>query len=170
MAIPQTKAELLSAIDTSYRKLAADLKTVPPEKVRDLSLEGHRAGTMISVADLMAYLIGWNELVLKWYRLKRDHLPVDFPETGFKWNELGLLAQKFYEDYAQLSYEELLARLAAAKDGIVSMVSECSNDGLYGGPWYEKYTLGRMIQLNTASPYANARSRLRRWKIEQGLP
>lgn len=169
MAIPQTKAGLLSAIDTSYRKLAADLQTVPPERVRDRSLEGHKAGTIISVADLVAYLIGWNELVLKWHRLKRDHLPVDFPETGFRWNELGLLAQKFYEDYAQLSYEELLARLAAAKDGIVSVVSECSDDELYNRPWYEKYTLGRMIQLNTASPYANARGRLRRWKVEQGL-
>ena len=169
MAIPHTKAELLSAIDMSYRKLAADLQTVPPERMRDCTLDGHTAGTLISVADLVAYLIGWNELVLKWHRQKRDHLPVDFPETGFKWNELGLLAQKFYRDYALLSYEELFARLATAKDSIVALVSECADDELYGLPWYEKYTFGRMIQLNTAAPYANARGRLRRWKAQQGL-
>ncbi|EQB9714967.1 ClbS/DfsB family four-helix bundle protein, partial [Yersinia enterocolitica] len=27
----------------------------------------------------------------------------------------------------------------------------------------EKWTMGRMIQFNTASPYANARGRLRKW-------
>lgn len=40
---------------------------------------------------------------------------------------------------------------------------------LYGAPWYEKYTLGRMIQFNTSSPYANARARLRKWKKDQGI-
>ncbi len=50
----------------------------------------------MSPADLVAYLIEWNNLVLKW--LDRDDRgePVDFPGAGFKWNELGLLAQKFY--------------------------------------------------------------------------
>ena len=43
------------------------------------------------------------------------------------------------------------------------------NDDLYGKPWYEAYTLGRMIQFNTASPFDNARKRLRRWKKEKGL-
>lgn len=30
--------------------------------------------------------------------------------------------------------------------------------------WYQKWTMGRMIQLNTSSPYDNARKRLRKWK------
>lgn len=38
----------------------------------------------MSPADLVAYLIGWNDLVLKW--LDRDDRgePVDFTEAGFK--------------------------------------------------------------------------------------
>ena len=40
---------------------------------------------------------------------------------------------------------------------------------LYGEAWYGKYPLGRMIQLNTSSPYANARARLRKWKKASGL-
>ncbi|WP_326491305.1 ClbS/DfsB family four-helix bundle protein, partial [Rhodovulum sulfidophilum] len=75
---------------------------------RTASMEGHAAGTMMSPADLVAYLLGWNELVLKW--LDRDDRgeAVEFPETGFKWNQLGSLAQKFYADYQHLDWHELL--------------------------------------------------------------
>ncbi|MFX4153989.1 ClbS/DfsB family four-helix bundle protein [Aliarcobacter butzleri] len=62
---------------------------------------------------------------------------VDFPETGYKWNQLGKLAQKFYEDY-KIS-------------------------------WHEKWTLGRMIQFNTSSPYANAKARIRKWKKSHNI-
>ena len=49
----------------------------------------------MSVSDLVAYLIGWGELVLKWNEKKEKREKVDFPETGYKWNELGKLAKKF---------------------------------------------------------------------------
>jgi len=117
----------------------------------------------MSVHDLAAYLLGWNELVLKWCRAKAAGQPVDFPETGYKWNELGRLAQKFYDDYAALPYSDLLDRLDSAKADIVALVEAESNEALYGRSWYEQWTQGRMIQFNTASPYANARTRLRKW-------
>lgn len=94
---------------------------------------------------------------------------MDFPETGFKWNQLGLLAEKFYYDYACLPYPDLLARLDSNKAAIAGLLEGLSDADLYGAPWYGKWTLGRMIQLNTSSPYANARIRIRRWKKLQGL-
>lgn len=118
----------------------------------------------MSVHDLVAYLIGWDELVLKWHERRSVGEVVDFPETGFKWNQLGELAQKFYADYADLSWPELLVRFEDAKDRIIALVEGYDNDQLYGAPWYEKYTMGRMIQFNTSSPYANARARLRAWQ------
>ena len=94
---------------------------------------------------------------------------VDFPETGFKWNELGKLAQKFYQDYHNEDFNQLKLKLDYTVDKIIVLINSKSNDQLYGISWYEKYTLGRMIQLNTSSPYANARLRLRKWKKEQGF-
>lgn len=35
---------------------------------------------------------------------------------------------------------------------------------LYEVTWYEKWTLGRMIQFNTSSAYLNAKNRIRKWK------
>ena len=100
--------------------------------------------------------------MLKWLGRDETGQPTDFPETGFKWNELGRLAQKFYRDYEATPYPELIEHLAAAKARIVSLIEALSNDDLYGRSWYEKWTMGRMIQFITASPYDNARGRLRK--------
>ena len=169
MSVPENKAELLEAIETTFGKLWRELATVPEGLAGEASLEGHAKGTVMNVRDLVAYLIGWNELVLKWHERRGAGLAVDFPEIGYKWNELGRLAGKFYADYAELSWPELLARLAAAKERIVELVGARTDAELYGAPWYEKYTMGRMIQFNTSSPYANARGRLRKWQKARGL-
>lgn len=167
MGVPANKDELLKAINTKFDKLIIDLRRVPLSVVDECCLEGHAKGTQMSVANLTAYLVGWNELVLKWLDRDAAGEPVDFPETGFKWNELGRLAQKFYRDYEGIPYPELIERLVGAKARIVSLIEARSNDDLYGRPWCEKWTMGRMIQFNTASPYANARGRVRRWLGEK---
>ncbi len=163
MGVPTSKADLLDAISKTFGNLISDLERVPPELARTASMEGHAAGTMISPADLVAYLLGWNELVLRW--LERDDRGevVEFPETGFKWNQLGLLAQKFYADYQHLDWQNLLIRLAAVNHRLVEAISSRTHDELYGSPWYGKWTKGRMIQFNTSSPYTNARARIRKW-------
>lgn len=169
MAVAQNKQQLIDAITLNYRRLVADLATIPLERAGECSLEGHVKGTRMSLCDLLAYLIGWNLLVQRWCAGRANGQVVAFPEVGFKWNELGRLAQKFYADYAVLSYPQRLERLEQAHRQILALVQRASDGELYGAPWYEKYTLGRMIQFNTSSPYANARTRVRQWKRHNGL-
>ena len=168
MAVPQNKQELLDAINTQYEKLLTVIQQVPTQRFNECSLEGHAKGTQMSVANLLAYLVGWNELVLKWLDADAAGNAIDFPETGFKWNQLGQLAQKFYRDYEGIAFEPLLDRLDTAKQRIVSIIQSRDNTELYECPWYEHWTMGRMIQFNTASPYENARGRLRKWLKTQG--
>lgn len=169
MAVPTSKDELLEAIDGAYAKLMKELATVPADRVEETTLEGHAQDTRMSVRDLVAYLTGWNELLLKWHARRDGGQAVDFPETGYKWNQLGALAQKFYADYDGIPFDQLLVRFADAKRRIVELIERHDDTALYGEPWYEAYTMGRMIQFNTSSPYANARGRLRRWKKENGI-
>lgn len=163
MSVPQTKAELLLAIDQNFSKLIRYLNTIPPEMTSGYVMEGHAKGTEMSVHDLVSYLLGWNSLVVKWVTSDAKGQPVDFPESGFKWNQLGLLAQKFYEDYSDLPYDALIAELQTVKIEIVTLIDERTDEVLYGKPWYAKWTMGRMISFNTSSPYANANGRLRKW-------
>ncbi|AEK35966.1 hypothetical protein CVAR_0614 [Corynebacterium variabile DSM 44702] len=168
VAVPQSKDELLDAIEDGYIKLVRDLERVPEDQAGEASLSGHKADTMMSPADLVAYLVGWNELVLSWHEQRARGDEPEFPAPGYTWNQLGDLAQQFYRDYADLSWAELLERFDQAKAGITSLIEGLSNEELYGEPWYGKYTAGRMIQFNTSSPYANARRRIRAWLREQG--
>ncbi len=164
MAVPKNKEELIFEIENNYSKLKKDLETIPTELTKEKELEGHAKDTKMSISDLVAYLIGWGELVLKWNRKKEYGEIVDFPETGYKWNELGKLAQKFYLDYENIDYPELLNKLEKTVDKIQKLIENNTNEELYGKPWYDKWTKGKMIQFNTSSPYKNARSRVRKWK------
>lgn len=166
MPVPANKEELLKAIETNYSKLKKELETISVEETAVKELDGHAKGTLMSIDNLLAYLVGWGELVLKWNKNRSENKPVDFPETGYKWNELGKLAQKFYADYQNDDFNTLIQKLDDTVKKITSLIQSKNNDELYGVGWYEKWTLGRMIQFNTASPYNNARGRIRKWKKE----
>ena len=143
-----------------------DYRSIPESKARDIGVEGNLKGTRISVSDTVAYLIGWGKLVLKWYDLKSQNKHVDFPETGYKWNQLGLLAESFHKEYRDWEYDVLLAELESIVDEILLLISNLSNHELYGVEWYEQWTLGRMIQFNTSSPMKNMRTKVRRFYRE----
>lgn len=169
MAVPVNKEELILAINTNYKKLKKELENIPIELTTLKDLEGHSKGTLMSINNLLSYLLGWQELVLKWNIKKQNKEEVDFPETGYKWNQLGKLAQKFYEDYKNDDFNTLLFKLDKKVEEILKLIENKSNKELYEVSWYEKWTLGRMIQFNTSSPYANAKARIRKWKKEHNI-
>ena len=164
MAIPKHKDELLKAITDNYHKLLSELSTIPADLTTTKELDGHAKNTFMSVKDLVAYLIGWGQLVLKWNDRKSKGLDVDFPDTGFKWNELGQLAQKFYKDYEKENFQMLLKKLEKTKNELLKLIESKTNKELYEMAWYNQWTFGKMIQLNSASPYKNAKDRIRKWK------
>ncbi len=162
-SVPKDKQQLLDAINTIFPKLMADYRAVPVDSSRICAIDGNVKGTKVSVCDTVAYLIGWATLVLKWHRLTAQNHNVDFPETGYKWNQLGLLAQHFQSNYRDWSYDALLIELEATIAEVNGLIDNQSDDELYGNAWYEKHTLGRMIQFNTSSPMKNVRSKVRRF-------
>ncbi len=163
MAIPSNKQELIEAINQEYGKLSLEFEKIDDKQANDPSLEGHAKGTKMSICNLLSYLIGWGELVLKWNKFHEKKIEIDFPEKGFKWTELGLLAQKFYKDYEDKSFPELQDLLDKTVSKILQLIDSTDNERLYGPGFYKHYPLGRMIQLNTSSPYKNARTRIRKW-------
>ncbi|EKO3629331.1 ClbS/DfsB family four-helix bundle protein [Vibrio metschnikovii] len=165
-SVPKNKDELELAINSIFPKLMADYHLIPESKSRKSGVEGNVKGTVISVSDTVAYLIGWGKLVLKWHQLRSRHQHVDFPETGYKWNQLGLLAEIFHKEYRDWKYNDLLIELESTINEILLLISSLSNHDLYGVAWYEQWTLGRMIQFNTSSPMKNVRTKVRRFNRE----
>ncbi|WP_425642227.1 ClbS/DfsB family four-helix bundle protein [Marinomonas gallaica] len=163
-SIPKNKDELLSAITAASSKLLEDYIAIPEDMSRVVGIEGNVKGTEISVCDTAAYLIGWGRLVLKWHSRMSSGQQVDFPETGYKWNQLGPLAQHFQEEYKDWSFISLQKALQQVTQEILALVQSLDNYDLYETLWYENYTLGRMIQFNTSSPMKNVRTKVRRFK------
>ncbi len=169
MAVPVNKKELIEAIETSYKKLREDLGDIPLDLTVAKEMEGHVKGSQMSVCNLIAYLVGWGNLVLKWHLVYSKGKMPDLPETGFKMNEMGRLAQKFYKDYENDDFKSLLKQYDDVVEKILNLIKSLDNEFLYKTDWYKKYPFGRMVQFNTSSPYANARSRIRKWKKSKGL-
>ncbi|QPL52289.1 ClbS/DfsB family four-helix bundle protein [Vibrio navarrensis] len=168
-SVPQSKDELLAAINSIFPKRVDDYRIVPESLSRKCEIEGNVKGTQISICDTVAYLVGWGKLVLKWHSLKSQGLPVDFPDTGYKWNQLGLLAVSFHDQYSDWKYEDLLKELDLTINELIYLVSSLDNEELYETAWYEKWTLGRMIQFNTSSPMKNMRTKVRRFNKNNEL-
>ena len=168
-SIPKNKEELLCAIRLAYGKLSTDYETIPEDLAREKGIEGNIKGTTVSVCDTLAYLLGWGKLILKWHDLKIKGEPVDFPETGFKWNELGALAQSFHPQYQDWSFKKLLCAFDATLFEILALIESIDNQSLYEVCWYEKWTFGRMIQFNTSSPMKNMRTKVRKFKRLKGI-
>ena len=164
MAIPSNKEELIKAIVVNHQKLMKELHLISIDDTTNKELQGHSKNKLISINNLVAYLVGWGQLVLSWHEKKSKQLHVDFPDTGFKWNELGQLAKKFYNEYEQDDFNSLLQKLDKTTSDILNLIDHKSNYELYEVTWYNKWTLGRMIQLNTSSPFKNATDRIRKWK------
>lgn len=164
MAIPKNKKELIQAIHDNHQKLENELSDISPSRATKKELEGHAKNTKMSINNLMAYLVGWGQLVLKWEDKKSKGQEVDFPDSGYKWNQLGLLAQKFYKDYEMDDLLTLKSKLDITIKEILHLIDKKTNKELYETLWYDKWTLGKMIQLNTSSPFKNAKDRIRKWK------
>ncbi|MCJ8318481.1 MAG: ClbS/DfsB family four-helix bundle protein [Colwellia sp.] len=163
-SIPQNKLELYQAIEQIFGKLLVDYSSIPEEYVRKIGVEGNVKGIEITVCDTLAYLIGWGKLVVKWHWLTDTGKFVDFPETNYKWNELGELAQSFYHQYRDQNYTDLITEFKTTTNDILLLIDSLSNHDLYGTAWYKKYTLGKMIQFNTSSPMKNMRIKVRKFK------
>lgn len=155
MVVLSIKVELLEVIVMIFDCFIIDFVRGLIDCVREVLFVGYVVGIMMSLVDLVVYLIGWNDLVFKWLDCDDWGELVDFFEVGFKWNEFGLLVQKFYWDYEVLDWVSLLVCLIEVKIWLVNMIFVWFDVEFYGGFWYGKWMKGWMIQFNMFFFYVN---------------
>ena len=51
-------------------------------------------------AEMIAYQLGWLDLIISWDKDEAAGKKVVTPCEGYKWNELGALYQSFYDRFA----------------------------------------------------------------------
>jgi len=161
--VPKNKDELLSEINKHFYKFLNTAKKINLENIHKKNIIWHKKDTFISAHNLVSYLNWRVLLVIKWIDFSETNIDFDMPETWYKWNQLWDLAIKFYDDFKDINYENLLLDLEKNYEIIIKIIQSKSNENLYEINWYTKYTLWRMIQFNTSSPCKNAYLKIKKF-------
>ncbi|QDU32774.1 hypothetical protein KS4_08080 [Poriferisphaera corsica] len=170
MPLAETKVELLAQLEKAYRLLDdefegmlegdANKKGVASSKSKD--------GEMVSCCEVVAYQIGWGGLLLGWEAAERDGQKAVMPCAGYKWNELGRLADRFYRENKGKSLKRLRSEWADIYAKIRRMIESLDEIELLEvgqRKWTgEKWSMVKWIQVNTIGPYGSARTRVRKFK------
>lgn len=162
------KEELKAEINRAFEKYIAEFDGIP-EALKDMRVEEVDR----TPAENLAYQVGWTTLVLKWEEDERRGLPVKTPSDDFQWNQLGDLYRWFTDTYAQLSLQELKAKLNENIHSIHAMIDSLSEEELWKPhmrKWADDATktavweVYRFIHVNTVAPFGTFRAKLRKWK------
>lgn len=163
MPLATSKAEALSSLKDSYNKLELEICDISPDIERIKKIEGD-----VCVCDLIAYQIGWGELLLSWENSEQKSKTVYMPAKGYKWNELTPLANSFYDKYSDQDLVWLRKKFKRTVLKIEKFILTLSDDELLVPrmrSWTgDKWSIMKWIQVNTIAPYKSARTKVRRFK------
>ncbi len=163
MPLPETKKELLKRLNEACNKLEMEYAEIEEKASREKRIEGEG-----SPADLLAYQIEWGRLLLSWEEAEQKGKTLEMPAKGYKWNELGQLAESFYNKHNKTGMHELLVEYGRIVGSIKAMIQGLDENELFEigkRKWAgDKWPIVKWIQVNTIAPYRSARTKIRRWK------
>lgn len=167
-------APLSKNIQKEYNKLSNVISTVPIALRTMKKIDG--TGGKVTVADLIAYQIGWGKLVISWYEAGIQGKKAAMPGEGFtKWDYNGL-AQHFYKKYHYDTRQEQEQIFFTTVQQLLLIVeSEYKTGNLDAlGVWQwctlpsgKQWSLHKWITINTAAPYKRASTLIRKFLATQ---
>jgi hypothetical protein len=141
------------------------------EADKDLRLDGVDR----TPQEMIAYQLGWMNLIRSWDRDELAGKEVITPAPGLKWNKLGALYQSFYEKYSSYSLEQLRRMFISTVDEFVEWVQSFSEEQVFqpsGRKWAastaSNWPIWKWVHINTVAPFKSFRSKIRKWKKIRG--
>lgn len=123
------------------------------------------SGVKVSAADVIAYQVGWGELLVCWYQKGKLGAEFIMPGDGFdKWDYKNI-SLHFYKKYSPLSKEGLINKFNIVVKNILEIVDtellleNLDKLGVFN--WCKlkngkDWPLEKWIQVNTVGPYKRA--------------
>ncbi|KNE19127.1 ClbS/DfsB family four-helix bundle protein [Virgibacillus pantothenticus] len=122
-------------------------------------------------SQMIAYQLGWLNLILSWEQDNKDGKEVITPTRDYKWNNLGGLYQNFYDRYADYSLETLIDMFNCDVNKIIQLVESYNDKELFeqgGRQWAtttpSSWPIWKWIHINTVAPFKSFRTKIRKWK------
>jgi hypothetical protein len=167
MPIAKSKEELLEAIETEYRLLKKCVEGLGAEE-RELPGVCHEW----SAKDVMAHLVEWKKMFLRWYEegLRGGTPPT--PAEDLKWTETPALNDRIFRKWKDERWEVILAEFESTYAAMLELTRSISEENLFRKqlyPWLRVWPLSRWIAAQTGSHYRWARTRIRSWSNRRRL-
>lgn len=121
--------------------------------------------------EIIAYQLGWMDLIRGWDRDELEGKEVATPAPGYKWNRLGELYQGFYDNHRDKSLGELREAFTAAVASLIEWLDGFSDEELFkpgGRKWAastaSNWPIWKWVHINTVAPFKTFRGKIRKWK------
>jgi hypothetical protein len=151
MPRPTTKKQLLEAIEIERNALEKVLDELTPAQMTQPGLVGGW-----SAKDVLAHLIEWEHMVLKWHAAGlKGKVPVT-PSEEFNWAQLPRLNQKIYEKHCDRPFADIQKDFKSSFKKILSTIQGLSDEDLFTHgryAWTKNNTLGAYFVSSTSSHY-----------------
>jgi hypothetical protein len=156
---------------TSEIRKTASLFIGEFEDVRESDKDTTVPGIDRTPARMISYQLGWMALLRKWDEEELSgHVP-ELPAPGLKWNALGKLYQRFYDEYSRYSLAELSTMFKDAVNSLCFWMDGFSEEEVFkigGRKWASStpsnWPIWKWIHINTVAPFKSFRSKIRKWK------
>lgn len=161
----ESKEELKNAIHAGYLALDQEFDDIE-ESQKDIRVDEIDR----TPAEIIAYQLGWMNLVMKWDRDEKKGKLVITPTPDYKWNQLGGLYQSFYQTYASYSLHELRNLFKETEDQWQHWIDSLSDDELFTQGVREwtgsnpKWPMVKWIHINSVAPFKTFRVKIRKYK------
>ncbi len=157
------KRELLREIERERAELDEALARLTP---RQMTRPGVTRGGW-SVKDVLAHLVGWQQMNLGWYEAGLRGEKPAMPAPGFTWRDIRRLNETIYRKHRRRPLRDVLRDYEDYHERMIALVAGLSDADLvtlgrftWTGP---SWTMSDYLRANTAAHYLWARTRIRRW-------
>ncbi len=159
----RTNNSLSSEILSTYTRLKKAIRAINATNFFQKSYV--MSDVKVSAADILAYQIGWGELLIYWYQKGIQGIEFKMPGDGFDTWDYKNIALYFYKKYSHFSPEELLNKYDTTINTIIQMADRESLSGNLDkrGVWNwctlrsgKQWPLSKWIRVNTIAPYKRA--------------
>jgi hypothetical protein len=164
------KQELIDEI-LNRAKLFIDEFSDIQEADKDKQIEGVDR----TPAQMIAYQLGWLNLLLHWEEQEQQGNTVVTPHPDYKWNNLGGLYESFYRQYETYSLQELCTMFKETVQKIINLTEHYEDTELFqpgSRKWASStpsnWPVWKWIHTNTVAPFKSFRSKIRKWKKLNG--
>jgi uncharacterized protein (TIGR03083 family) len=151
MPRPTTKHALLEMMQRERTALEQLLAELSPEQMTESGIVGEW-----SVKDVLAHLLEWEQMVLRWHSAGlKGKVPVT-PSAEFNWAQLPQLNQRIFEKHCNRTLAEIQKEFAASYKKTRKTIEGLSDEDLFTRgryAWTRNNTLGAYFVSNTSSHY-----------------